>query len=218
MCARLLRHVVVWLFILLATSARASCDSKDAGDVVLAFDVAPSGLISAEVLRQPSRICVRNGQRSKTIFLPEIGKIRDIQPNPEVDFSPNGDFFALSFHAGDASFVLQVFNSRTGVKVYEGLHLGHAWENGTTLFIVPSVEFGDLPSRGGVARLDLRTGKRVSLCEEIGFLGRLDAKGARIIATVNLVKADGPVIAVIDLHKCSIEAKYPQEISWSKRK
>ncbi len=211
------------MFFCLVGSAHGACGVSRTSDTVVAFDVAPRGQIVAEVLLKPARICLHRANTFRVLPLPKIDRIErigDIRANPKIEFSPSGKFFALSFHAGESEHVLQIYSSATGAQIFEDLHGGFDWVDDLNILMVPQVEFGELPTSGGLKRVDVQTGKRSSLCKKIGFLGTISVRGRKVIAHImtssDETEADRSVIALVDIKSCSVVAEYPQEAVWNR--
>lgn len=220
----LIRRIEYWVIVLcLVLNVECYADPLDrchhgltGTEGTVAVDVSTIDGLIAEFSLNPAKICIWKNAIPALITVAGIDDVRDMQTLPKIRFSPNGKFLVVTFQAGEGASVLQVYDIRRQVRVYEGLHLGYDWLSDGRLVLVPQSKFGNLPGVGGVTLMDLTTSVSWVTCKSIFFLGAVRSRGTKLLAHVldRNGNIERPMLAIVDLPKCAIRFEYPQEVEW----
>lgn len=174
-------------------TARDMCDASAAAAKTTSRAVSADGATRALVSQKPACLTIIRGKTSRSIFLPDVDKVTDIGPDPQVSLSPSGDFVAMQFEAGEDDHVVMVFKANNLRRVLAEKATSATWDTShDELFIVPLYGMMDAQTTKGLVLFSARTRRKSLIATEFYFRGagpgetrlharQVDAPGREII-------------------------------------
>ena len=150
---------------------------------ILAFALSQNERVVAVITEAPYVLTIRDPNRHRELLLEKLEPIKDVRPNPQIYWSANSKYLAITYNESEESSAVQVVDVSNLSPMLTLPATSVAW-SGNLLLIVPSYPIDETQQTAGLIRFHPRTKRQELVARDLFFTGQLMAGKSTVVARV----------------------------------